>query len=162
MITGCSVACSAGDGRKRGRKVARAGILRCGAIKMMMGMSAAAFGLLLLLRCSQDDLQPRVKLDVLYSVAHSVTYMTDSLLKVASFSLTPSSLKSLFPPPPFIPPMRWAPGLLFHAPRHRSFGSAAPSNGHFRRRASSKPLTAVHSPPHTSQLSGDDVVGGLS
>ncbi len=45
-----------------------------------------------------------------------LTYMTASFLKVASFSLTPSSLKSLFPPPPFIPPLRWAPGLLFHAP----------------------------------------------
>lgn len=85
-----------------------------------------------------DGLQPRVKLDVLYSVAHSVTYMTASFLKVASFSLSPSSLKSLFPPPPFIPPMRWAPGLLFHAPRHRSFGSASLSNGCSRRRASSK------------------------
>ncbi len=112
-------------------------------------------------RCSLGTLQPSVKLDVLYSVAHSVTYMTASFLKVASFSLSPSSLKALFPPPPFIAPLRWAPGLLFHAPRHRSFGSASPSNGRSRRRASSKPLP-VHSPPHTSPTVGVEDDEGLS
>jgi hypothetical protein len=112
-------------------------------------------------QCSTSPLQPGAKLGVLYSIAHSITYMTASFLKVASFSLTPSSLKSLFPPPPFIPPLRWAPGLLFHAPRHRAFGSASLSNGCSRRRASSKAF-AVHSPPHTSQIVGDDAVSGLS
>jgi hypothetical protein len=75
--------------------------------------------------------------------------------------LTPSSLKSLFPPPPFIPPLRWAPGFLFHAPRHRAFGSAPLSNGHSRRRASSKAF-AAHSPPHTSQTVGVEDGEGLS
>ena len=111
-----------------------------------------------LAQCSISPLLPSAKLGVLYSIAHAVTYMTASFLKVASFSLTPSSLKSLFPPPPFIPPLRWAPGHLFHAPRHRSFGSASHSSGHSRRRASSKAL-AVHSPTHTSRA-GVDVVSG--
>ena len=110
-------------------------------------------------RCSDSPLRPTVKLDVLYSISHSVTYMTASFLKVASFALTPSSLKSLFPPPPFIPPLRWAPGLLSHAPRHRSFGSASLSTGHSRRRAS-KPL-AVHSNRHTSRVAGVDDLSGL-
>jgi hypothetical protein len=95
-----------------------------------------------LARCSDAPLQPSVKMDVLYSVAHSITYMTAAFLKVASFSLAPTSLKSLFPPPPFIPPLRWAPGFLFHAPRHRSPGVSSHSNAHchLRRRASSKPV----------------------
>jgi hypothetical protein len=99
-------------------------------------------------------LGPSAKLDALYSISHSITYMTASFLKVASFSLTPSSLKSLFPPPPFIPPLRWAPGTLFHAPRHRSFGTAPHSTGHSRRRAS-KPL-AANSNHHTSRAAGAD------
>ncbi len=90
-------------------------------------------------RCSDTPLPPSAQLDVLYSISHSITYMTASFLRAASFSLTPSSLKSLFPPPPFIPPLRWAPGILFHAPRHRSFGTAPYSSGRSRRRAS-KPL----------------------
>jgi hypothetical protein len=68
-------------------------------------------------------------------------------LKVAAFSLTPSSLKSLFPPPPFIPPLRWAPATLFHAPRHCTFGTFSHSTGHSRRRASSKAFVA-RSPAH--------------
>jgi hypothetical protein len=75
-----------------------------------------------LARSSQIPLHDSEKLEVIYSIAHSITYTTASFLKVASFQLTPSSLKSLFPPPPFIPPLRWAPGLLFHEPRHHSFG----------------------------------------
>jgi hypothetical protein len=114
-----------------------------------------------LAQCSSSPLKPSAKLGVLYSIAHSITYMTASFLKVASFTLTPSSLKSLFPPPPFIPPLRWAPGLLFHAPRHRSFGSASLSSERSRRRASSKPLP-VHSPPHTSQTVGVEDGEGLS
>jgi hypothetical protein len=90
-------------------------------------------------------------MDVLYSIAHSITYMTASFLKVAAFSLTPTSLNSLFPPPPFIPPLRWAPGILFHAPRHRSFGTASHSSGHLRRRASSKAqLELLLCPPHAA------------
>ena len=91
-----------------------------------------------LAQCSSTPLQPSAKLGVYYSIGHSITYMTASFLKAASFSLTPSSLKSLFPPPPFILPLRWAPGFLFRAPRHRAFGSAPHSTGHSRRRASSK------------------------
>ena len=101
-----------------------------------------------LAQCSSAPLQPSAELGVFYSIGHSITYMTASFLKAASFSLTPSSLKSLFPPPPFIPPVRWAPGLLFHAPRHRAFGSAPHSTGHLRRRASSVvKLLLLHAHP---------------
>jgi hypothetical protein len=86
--------------------------------------------------------------------------MTAAFLKVASFSLTPTSLKSLFPPPPFIPPMRWAPGLLFHAPRHRSYGTSSHSNARSRCRAGSKAFV-VCSPQLTSRVTGDVVVGQL-
>ena len=113
-----------------------------------------------LARCSDTRLPPSAQLDVLYSISHSITYMTASFLKAASFSLTPSSLKSLFPPPPFIPPLRWAPGILFHAPRHRSFGTASYSSGRLRRRAS-KPL-AVRPSHHTSRVAGVVDSDGLS
>jgi hypothetical protein len=46
-------------------------------------------------RSSQTPFHASAKLEVLYSVAHSITYMTASFLKVAAFQLTPSSLKSL-------------------------------------------------------------------
>ena len=111
-----------------------------------------------LARCSDTPLQPSVKMDVLYSIAHSITYMTASFLRAASFSLSPISLKSLFPPPPFIPPLRWAPGTLLHAPRHRTFGTAPLSTGHSRRRASSKAFV-VRSPHLTGRVTGDDAVG---
>jgi hypothetical protein len=92
--------------------------------------------------------------------------MTAAFLKVASFSLTPSSLKSLFPPPPFTPPLRWAPGTLFHAPRHRPLGTSSRSSGHLRRRASCKDIVADSPHPTTSRVSvtvtGDDAVGSLS
>jgi hypothetical protein len=114
-----------------------------------------------LARCSDTPLPPSVKMDILYSVAHSITYMTAAFLKVASFSLTPSSLKSLFPPPPFIPPLRWAPGTLFHAPRHRPLGTSSRSSGHLRRRASCKDIVA-DSPHPTSRVTGDDAVGSPS
>jgi hypothetical protein len=87
-------------------------------------------------RASISKPAPSARLDVLYAIAHAITYMTASLLHSASFSLTPSSISSLYPPPPFIPPLRWAPGLLVHAPRHRSFGAASHSSGNLRRRAS--------------------------
>ena len=104
-------------------------------------------------QCSHSRTQPKDKMDVLYSIAHSITYMTASFLKVAAFSLTPTSLNSLFPPPPFIPPLRWAPGTLFHAPRHRSFGTAPHSSGHLRRRASSKAVV-VPPPQLTGRVTG--------
>ncbi len=110
-------------------------------------------------QCSDSQFKPSVKMDILYAVSHSITYMTASLLKVAAFSLTPSSLKSLFPPPPFIPPLRWAPATLFHAPRHRTFGTVSPSTGHSRRRASSKAFD-VHSPQLTGRVTCDAAVGG--
>ena len=110
-----------------------------------------------LARCSDTPLQPSVKMDVLYSISHSITYMTAAFLRAASFSLTPTSLKSLFPPPPFIPPLRWAPGTLLHAPRHRTFGTTSHSAGNLRRRASSKAFVAR--PPHlTGRVTGDDAV----
>ena len=112
-----------------------------------------------LARCSDTRLQPSVKLDVLYSVGHSITYMTAAFLKVAAFSLTPTSLKSLFPPPPFIPPLRWAPATLFHAPRHRTFGTVSHSTGHSRRRASSKAFVA-RSPQLTGRVTCDAAVSG--
>ena len=112
-------------------------------------------------QCSSFPLQPSAKLGVYYSIGHSITYMSASFLKAASFSLTPSSLKSLFPPPPFIPPLRWAPGLLFHAPRHRAFGSAPHSTGHLRRRASSKAALVARSPQLTGRVTGDVAVDGL-
>ena len=112
-------------------------------------------------QCSHSRMQSKDKMDVLYSVAHSITYMTASFLKVAAFSLTPTSLKSLFPPPPFIPPLRWAPGTLFHAPRHRSFGTASHSSGHLRRRASSKAVV-VRSPQLTGRVTGVAAVGDPS
>ena len=40
------------------------------------------------------------KLQLLYSIAHAITYMTAAFLRSASFQLTPSSVKSLMPPPP--------------------------------------------------------------
>ena len=110
-----------------------------------------------LARCSDAPLQPSVKMDILYSIAHSITYMTASFLRAASFSLTPISLKSLFPPPPFIPPLRWAPGTLLHAPRHRTFGTTSLSTGNLRRRASSKAFVA-RSPQLTGRVTGDDAV----
>jgi hypothetical protein len=87
-------------------------------------------------RSSSDRPSPSARLDVMYATAHAIAYMTASFLHVASFSLTRSSMTSLYPPPPFIPPLRWAPGLLLHASRQRSFGAAPHSNGHLRRRAS--------------------------
>jgi hypothetical protein len=56
---------------------------------------------------------PSDRLDVLYAIAHADTYMTESLLHAASFSLTPSSLTSLYPPPPFILPLRWVSHFWF-------------------------------------------------
>ena len=104
-------------------------------------------------------MQLKAEMVVLYSIAHPVTYMTASFLKVASYSLTPSSLSSLFPPPPFIPPLGWAPGTLFHAPRHRTFGTASHSTGNLRRRARVKPLLRAHpSSPVVSLVTGDVAV----
>jgi hypothetical protein len=110
-------------------------------------------------RASQSKPSPSSRLDVLYAIAHAITFMTASLLHAASFSLTPSSVSSLYPPPPFIPPLRWAPGLLVHAPRHRSFGAASHSNGHSRRRASK--AFFANSPQHTvtGRDTGENAVG---
>jgi hypothetical protein len=87
-------------------------------------------------------------MDVPYSVAHSITYMTAAFLKVVPVSLTPTSLKSLFPPPPSIPPLRWAPGFWLHALLRRSPGVSSHSNAHC---ASSKAFV-VRSPHHTSRV----------
>jgi hypothetical protein len=99
---------------------------------------------------------PSVKLQIMYSIAFAITRMSASLLKAASFCLIPASVSSLCPPPPLIPPLRWAPGLILHEPRHRSFGVSHHSNIHLRRRA------AVNPPLHnlvTKNIShGTDVV----
>jgi hypothetical protein len=96
-----------------------------------------------------SPLQSSAKLGVLYSIAHSITYMTAFLPQsclffadsvISQVSLSPSTFHSARP-------LRWSPGLLFHAPRHRAFGSAPLSNGRSRRRASSKaqgPLLCSH------------------
>jgi hypothetical protein len=58
--------------------------------------------------------------------------MTASLLRAASFNLSPSAIRSLCPPPPLIPPVRWAPGLLLHDPRRLPSGTHPHSSGHQR------------------------------
>jgi hypothetical protein len=85
---------------------------------------------------------PADTLLLMYSIAFAITRMSASLLRAASFHLTPSAIHSLCPPPPLIPPARWAPGLLLHHPRHRSIGALPHSSGHQHRRA------AVNSLPH--------------
>jgi hypothetical protein len=95
------------------------------------------------------------KLQLLYSIAHAITYITASFLRSASFQLTPSSVKSLMPPPPLVTPVRWAPKLRLHSRRHNS-SSGAPSlpNGAQRRRAdtllpeSPPPAPSVRSVPN--------------
>ena len=78
---------------------------------------------------------PAHKLQLLYSVAHSITYMTAALLRSASFQFTPIHVKSLMPPPPLAVPVRWAPKLIYHNRRITTFGAISPSNGSRRRHA---------------------------
>jgi hypothetical protein len=93
---------------------------------------------------------------LMYSISFAITRMSASLLRAASFHLSPSAVRSLCPPPPLIPPSRWAPGLLLHQPRHRSIGSLTHSGGHQHRRAVVNPsLNAVLT--HVISHGTDDV-----
>ena len=87
-------------------------------------------------RATNAPPRPSHKLHLLYSVAHSITYMTAALLRSASFQFTPIHVKSLMPPPPLSVPVRWAPVTLLHN-RHttRSSGALSFSNGSQRRHA---------------------------
>jgi hypothetical protein len=93
------------------------------------------------------------KLQLLYSIAHSITYMSAAFLRSASFQLTPSSVKSLMPPPPFATPIRWAPKLRLHSrPNNSSFGSSSSSNGAQRFRAETHLLPTSPAPVPSDEL----------
>jgi hypothetical protein len=95
------------------------------------------------------------KLQLLYSIAHAITYMTASFLRSASFQLAPSSVKSLMPPPPLATPVRWAPKLRLHnRPHNSSSGASFLPNGLQRRRAETS--LPVSTPPAPSERSGPD------
>jgi hypothetical protein len=95
------------------------------------------------------------KLQLLYSIAHAITYMTAAFLRSASFQLTPSSVKSLMPPPPFAMPVRWAPKLRFHNRPNDSFiGLSSSPNGGQRRRADIL-LPASPLPPPSERFGRD-------
>jgi hypothetical protein len=83
---------------------------------------------------------------LMYSVSFAITRMSAALLRAASFSLLPSSILSLIPPSPLIPPVRWSPGLLLHEPRHRLSGVTSHSCRHQQRRAAVKPFCHAASP----------------
>jgi hypothetical protein len=84
---------------------------------------------------------PADTLLLMYSIAFAITRMSASLLRAASFHLTPSAVRSLCPPPPLIPPTRWVPGLLLlHQLRHRAIGTFTHSSGHQHRRAAANSL----------------------
>ena len=98
--------------------------------------------------------KPSHKLQLLYSISHSITYMTAAFLRSASFQFVPSSVKSLMPPPPFITPVRWAPKLNLHR-RYKAaaFGAPPHSNGvQRRRRADTNPLSLSGLPAPSERL----------
>jgi hypothetical protein len=92
----------------------------------------------------------------MYSISFAITRMSAALLRAASFNIVPTSLSSLCPPPPLIPPVRWAPGLLLHHPRHRSSGVTSHSSTHQRRRAAVRPFD--HDPSAHVISHGTDAV----
>ena len=98
------------------------------------------------------------RLRIMYAIAFSITRMSASLLRAASFNLFPLSLRSLCPPPPLIPPVRWAHGLSLHPPRHRLPGAKPYSNVRPRRRAGVNP---PHHLPLTISHGTDDSVWRL-
>ena len=101
-------------------------------------------------RATSAPPRPSHKLQLLYSVAHSITYMTAALLRSASFQFTPIHVKSLMPPPPLAAPVRWAPVTHLHN-RYttRSSGALSLSNGSQRRHAEIS-LLSGHAAPCVS------------
>jgi len=75
------------------------------------------------------------KLQLLYSIAHSITYMTAAFLRSASFQFVPTVVKSLIPPTPFVTPVRWASKILFSKRRAPANSASSSPNGSLRRRA---------------------------
>jgi hypothetical protein len=100
---------------------------------------------------------PAHTLQIMYSVAFAITRMSASLLRAASFNLSPSTIRSLCPPPPLIPPVRWAPGLLLHDPRRLPYGTHPHSSGHQRGQVAVSPTYQSALPHVTSRCT--DVVG---
>jgi len=108
-----------------------------------------------LIICRATNAPPRAahKLQLLYSISHSITYMTAALLRSASFRLVPSSVKSLMPPPPFVVPVRWAPKLRLHTRlNNSSFGASSSPNGAQRRHADTHPLSQSGLPAPSERL----------
>ena len=108
-----------------------------------------------LIICRATNAPPRAshKLQLLYSISHSITYMTAAFLRSASFQFVPSSVKSLMPPPPFITPVRWAPKLYLHSRHNKSsFGASSPPTGAQRRRADTNPLSQSGLPAPSERL----------
>jgi hypothetical protein len=93
---------------------------------------------------------------LMYSVSFAITRMTAALLRAASFTLLPSSILSLSPPSPLIPPVRWSPGLLLHEPRRHLSGVTFHSGRHQHRRSAVRPFCHMASPHVISQ--GTDAV----
>jgi hypothetical protein len=89
------------------------------------------------------------KLQLLYSISHSITYMTAAFLRSASFHFTPTPIKSFMPPPPLISPLRWAPKLhFFHRHNVPILRVNSLSNGSQRRRAD-VPMSPASSVPQS-------------
>ena len=108
-----------------------------------------------LIICRATNAPPRAahKLQLLYSIAHAITYMSAALLRSASFQFVPSSVKSLMPPPPFIVPVRWAPKLFLHSRHNKTaFGASSSPNGAQRRRADTHPLPQSGFPAPSERL----------
>jgi len=90
---------------------------------------------LVVLRSSNAPPLASHKLQLLYSIAHSITYMTAALLRSASFQFVPIAVKSLMPPTPFVTPVRWAPKITFSKRRVPANCVSSPPNGSRCRRA---------------------------
>ena len=102
--------------------------------------------------------KPSHKLQLLYSISHSITYMTAAFLHAASFQFTPAAVKSLLPPPPLMVPVRWAPKLVLRKDRHHALGFSSTSNSPRRRRAETSPLPRRDRPaPLASEGRGRDL-----
>jgi hypothetical protein len=98
------------------------------------------------------------KLQLLYAIAYSITYMTAALLRSASFQFVPAHVRSLMPPPPLAVPVRWAPQIIFHKRHTPTFGSLSSSNGSRRRHAEitfEQPASSnsmMHAPSSSSEV----------
>ena len=110
---------------------------------------------LIVLRAANAPPLASHKLQLLYSISHSITYMTAAFLRSASFQFVPSSVKSLMPPPPFITPVRWAPKISFHNRRKATAIGASPhSNGVQRHRRADTHLLPSSDIPAPSERLG--------